>query len=168
VIPSFISLAQREQNQFRSVATTKIIQRYGILDSVIHIDKGSKTSTRDLLYDAETGDVVLTRTQNEFNDPVYSFNYPSHWAYDGMGPAYKNIGVVLQHISINSGRVVSGLAVPDSTIFCSGDEILVAGKQQTGNPVGCVIPFATFPTYTTIYALDSSVLRPGPKAGGSG
>jgi hypothetical protein len=52
LIPSFLNLAQREENQFRSVATVKIIQRYGILDSVIHIDKGSKVSTKDILYDA--------------------------------------------------------------------------------------------------------------------
>lgn len=164
VIPSFISLAQREENQFRSVATVKIIQRFGILDSVIHIDKGSKVSTKDLLYDAETGVTLLTRTQNEFNDPVYNFSYPAHWAYDGIGPAYKNIGVVLSHITIKSGRIVGGLSVPDSTLFAGGDEILVGGKQQTGSLLGCLAFYATFPDYTTIWAVDTATVSGGPHA----
>jgi hypothetical protein len=162
VIPSFIGLAQREENQFRSVATVKVIQRYGILDSIIHIDKGSKVSTRDLLFDTETGEPLLTRTQNEFNDPVYEFNYPAHWAYDGIGPAYKNIGVVLNHISIISGKITGGLSVADSTLFAGGDEVLVGGKQQAGTAAGCTIPYATFPDYSKIWAVDTGAARGGP------
>jgi hypothetical protein len=164
IIPSLIPLPQREEDQFRSVAMLKVIQRYGILDSVIHIDKGSKVSTKDVLYDSETGDVLLTRTQNEFNDPVYSFSYPAHWAYDGMGLAYKNIDLILQHVDIKSGKLAQGGPAADSTLFSSGDEVLVAGKQQTGTTVGCTSPFSTFPDYTKIWSIDSSILHGGPKS----
>ncbi|HYC29528.1 MAG TPA: hypothetical protein VEB42_11935, partial [Chitinophagaceae bacterium] len=164
LIPSFLNLAQREENQYRSVATVKIIQRYGILDSVIHIDKGSKVSTKDLLYDSETGNVLLTRTQNEFNDQVYNFTYPSHWAYDGMGHAYQNMDVTLKDIDIRNGKIVRGLNAADSVFFSSGDELLVAGKVQTGGATGCAVPFSTFPSYTKIWAIDSSVLNGGPKS----
>ncbi|HEY4291363.1 MAG TPA: PA14 domain-containing protein [Puia sp.] len=160
ILPDLINLAQREQDQFRSVATLKVIQRYGILDSVIHIDKGSKVSTHDLLYDSETGDVLLTRTQNEFNDPVYNFSYPSHWSYDGMGLAYKNIGLLLKNVYIKSGRLLGDSL---SLLFSGGDEVLVAGRQQTGG-AGCSPSFATFPDYTKIWAIDSSAIRGGPKA----
>ncbi|HTI88941.1 MAG TPA: PA14 domain-containing protein, partial [Puia sp.] len=162
VIPDLINLAQREQDQFRSVAALKVIQRYGILDSVIHIDKGSKVSTKDLLYDSETGDVLLTRTQNEFNDPVYNFSYPSHWSYDGMGLAYKNIDLLLKNVYIKSGKLF-GAPAADSLLFSGGDEVLVAGRQQTGG-AGCSGSFATFPDYTKIWAVDSSAVRGGPKA----
>lgn len=164
VLPSLINLSQREENRFRSTATLKVIQRYGILDSVIHVDKGSKVSTKDMLYDSETGDVLLTRTQNEFNDPVYSFSYPSHWAYDGMGLAYKNIDLLLKHVFIKRGKIISGAPVPDSalyTLFASGDEVLVAGKLQTGSSDCAPIP-ATFADYMKIWAIDSSVLSGGP------
>ncbi|HVU57801.1 MAG TPA: PA14 domain-containing protein [Puia sp.] len=165
ILPSAINLSQREENRFRSTATLKVIQRYGILDSVIHIDKGSKVSTKDILYDSETGDVLLTRTQNEFNDPVYSFSYPSHWAYDGMGLAYKNIDLLLKHVFIRNGKIVSGSPLPDSslyTLFASGDEILAAGKLQTGSSDCAPVP-ATFADYTRIWAIDSSVLSGGPR-----
>ncbi|MBN9381987.1 MAG: hypothetical protein J0H74_14565 [Chitinophagaceae bacterium] len=163
VLPTLINLPQREENRFRSVATLKVIQRYGILDSVIHIDKGSKVSTKDLLYDSETGDVLLNRTQNEFNDPVYSFSYPAHWAYDGMGLAYKNINLLLPHVTIKSGKITNTLPAADTSLFSSGDEILVAGRLQTGVSACDPVP-ATFPGYTKIWAIDSSVVRGGPRA----
>ena len=164
VIPSFINLAQREENQFRSVATVKVVQRFGIEDSLIHIDKGNKVSTKDLVFDTETGVPLLTRTQNEFNDPIYNFTYPTHWAYDGIGPAYENIGVVLNHITITSGKITGGLTVPESTLFTGGDEVLVAGKQQAGIATGCTTPIATFPDYTKVWAIDTSAARGGPRA----
>ena len=59
------------------------------MDSVIVIDKGSQVSTKNLVYDAETGQVIINRTNNEFDKPIYSVNYPAYWAYKGMGLAYK-------------------------------------------------------------------------------
>ncbi len=163
-IPSLLNLAQREENLYRSVAVMKVVNRFGILDSVIQIDKGSKISTKDLMYDSETGDAILTRTQNEFNDPVYNFNYPAHWAYDGMGMAYKNIDLTVDHIDIRDGKIIQGLPVADSVYFASGDEILVAGKQKTSNAAVCRIPFSTFPSFTKIWAIDTSILKGGTKA----
>ena len=165
LIPSFLNLAQREETRFRSAATLKVIQRYGILDSVIHIDKGSKVSTKDVLYDSETGEVLLTRTQNEFNDPLYSFTYPAHWAYESMGLAYKNIDIIFPHVSIREGKIVAGLPGADSSFFSSGDEILVAGKQKTGTPApDCTVPYSSFPAFARIWAIDSSVTGGGAKS----
>jgi hypothetical protein len=165
LIPSLLNLAQREETMYRSAAVTKVIQRYGIVDSVLHIDKGSKISTKDIAYDSETGDALVTRTQNEFNDPVYNFNYPSHWAYDGMGLAYKNIGTTINAVDIKNGRIIRGLTVKDTTLFAGGDEIIVAGKQKTGNgATPCIDVPATFPVYNKLWATDSSVLNKGPKA----
>ncbi|NII26633.1 hypothetical protein HB364_16205 [Pseudoflavitalea sp. X16] len=164
LLPTMLNLAQREENTYRSVATTKVIQRYGILDSAIQIDKGSRISTKDVLYDSETGDVLLTRTQNEFNDPIYNFNYPSHWAYDGMGLAYKNIDVVLRDVNIVDGRMKE-MSPTIEKLFSSGDELLIAGKQQTTDvPASCDDSVATFPDYDKCWAVDSSVLYGGPRA----
>jgi hypothetical protein len=76
---SNIPLPSFETNRYRSIAVLKIVNRYGILDSVLHIEKGSQVTTHNQLYDAETGDVLLSRTNNEFDDPVYNFSYPAHW-----------------------------------------------------------------------------------------
>jgi hypothetical protein len=118
-----------------------------------------------MLYDSETGETLLTRTQNLFNDPVYNFSYPSHWAYEGMGMAYKNIGAAYSGITIRDGKIISGLALADSLVFSSGDEILVAGKQATGvQSPNCSVPVSTFPHYTKLWAIDSSVSNGGAKS----
>ena len=167
-IGSAFHLPQQEEDIFRSVATTKVINRFGILDSVVHIENGSLVSTKNLLYDAETGDVLLTRTQNEYNDPIYNFSYPSHWAYDGMGEAYKNINAVFNHLEMNNGKITSGLvAGRDTAFFTGGDELLVTSHEKTGSaPANASYcdAIATFPTYKKLWIMDTSVVRGGPKS----
>src|SRR5690606_13565438 len=87
-VPIALPAISKEETRFRSVVMTKIINRYGLLEKTEAFDSGSKIETKNLLYDAETGEVLLTETQNNFDDPVYSFTYPAHWSYDRMGPAY--------------------------------------------------------------------------------
>ena len=154
-IPSFFRFPQKETDRFRSVAMTKVIQRYGILDSVVHIDKGSKISTKNVLYDSETGDPLLTRTQNEFNDPVYNFTYPAHWVYDGTGSASQNIGAVLQGLTIQAGKITMGLPSPDSTFLTPGDEILAYSHSVIAPGV-----IATFPDAFKLWVIDANSMRP--------
>jgi hypothetical protein len=134
-IPSVWPLPQKEQTMFRSAATVKIIHRYGILDSVVVIDKGSVVSTKNLVYDGETGDVIVSRTNNEFNDPVYNFNYPAYWAYSGMAPAYQNMGAVFYHKNIMciNGKLFNAQDGSDfntKRFFESGDELWVRSANQ--------------------------------------
>jgi hypothetical protein len=135
VLPSFFPLPQKEQTRFRSAATVKIVQRYGILDSVAAMDKGSIVSTKNLLYDGETGEVVLSRTNNEFNDPVFNFSYPAHWIYSGMGMAYKNIDAVFTNLKLIKGKLYYGddsaEPFPVKRFFESGDELKLRGNYRT-------------------------------------
>lgn len=160
LIPMLLNLVQREETLYRSVAATKIINRHGILDSILAIDKGSRVTTRNLLYDAETGDPVLTSTQNEFNDPVYNFSYPAGWAYDGMSGAYKNIGVTMEEITMKDGRIVNGLNGDTVQYFAAGDELLVYSYPKTGGTI-CDPEMATFPSSSFIYAVDANVTAGG-------
>ena len=142
--PSFWPLPQVEETKFHSAATVKIVQRYGILDSVVVIDKGSVVSTKNLVYDGETGDVIISRTNNEFNDPVYNFNYPAYWAYSGMGLAYQNIGDVFYHKNIMcvNGKLYNSADRSDFPVkryFESGDELWVHSSIFPINDPGCPI-----------------------------
>ncbi len=126
-----------DQNKFTSAVAVKVIQRYGILDSVYHYEKGSLVSTHDMVYDAETGAALLNSTQNEFNDPVYSFNYPAHWKYPGMGPAYKNIGAQFSNLQIEGGKILNRDL---SSYLESGDEVFVTSRSifsQSAPVYGC-------------------------------
>ena len=157
-IPSLLNLFQHQTNQFRTVAVTKVIQRYGILDSVVKIDKGSTIYTKNLLYDAETGDAILTRTQNEFNDSIFSFSYPAHWAYKGVGGAYQNIDAQLTHVIVDHGHLLdmTGAPIAAATYLMPGDELYVTGQvtiTPNSNPVNNVAE--SFPNFYHLWVVDS-------------
>lgn len=131
LLPTFFRLIFGNESRYRSASTLKIVNEYGILDSIINIDKGSVVGTRNLVYDGETGNVLLTRTTNEFKDPIYQFNYPAWWVHSGMEPAYFNLdmqfsGLVFQHGLLD--------APPQELIdnLESGDELLVMYSDSEG------------------------------------
>jgi len=125
VLPSFTSQTTR----FRSNVVTKVIQRFGILDSTVVTDLGSKVKTENLAYDANSGEVLVTKTANDFNDPIYNVTYPAYWYYDGMGPAYENIGVSFSNVPFSASGVAS---IPEANAyFENGDELaLTSGSTN--------------------------------------
>lgn len=120
----------QEYREFRSTSTVKLIQRSGIQYKVIKIENGSAINTEDIAWDAQNGQPLLNKTQNEFGDPVYNLSYPAYWAYDGMGPAYKNIGVIIKGFSTDtSGRFLT--SVP-ADILLPGDEVVdISGDKKS-------------------------------------
>ena len=167
-IPTAISLPQIEDSRYRSAATVKIVQRYGILDSVVVIDKGSIVTTKNLAYDAETGEVLVSRTNNEFNDPVYNFSYPAHWAFSGMGPAYRNVDVLLRHKKILDGKMFEddGVTATNTKYFESGDLIIVKAYEKltaTYNGSCGAYTFQPSKTLNKIWAIDAAKGKEGNK-----
>ncbi len=121
-----LSPPTHEKTMYRSASLLKVVTHFGMLDSVVVIDKGSMVSTKNLVYDAETGNPLLTRTQNEHNKPVYNFSYPAHWAYSGMGSAYKNIDAVYTGLNFEHGILTNAaLKAPGllEKVLESGDEL---------------------------------------------
>jgi len=120
-----------EETRMRSAVMTKVIQRYGILEKTIAYDAGARIETNNLAYDAETGEVLLTQTQNEFEDKIYSFAYPAHWGYGNMGPAYTNVGVTIKAVSFNG---LGASATNIGSYFATGDELAMY-PTSSGSPV---------------------------------
>ncbi len=112
-----------DKRNFRASSTVKIIHRFAIQHKTVKMENGSTITSENLLWDAETGNVLLTKTQNEFDDPVYSFAYPAHWVYEGMGQAYKNLGTVITGFSSNSNGEINSSATYNS-LLQPGDELI--------------------------------------------
>ncbi len=91
LVPTTFGTYNYDKTAFRSATFTKVIERFGILETTIAKDLGSEVKTQNLAYDSETGSVLLTKTQTNFNDAVYNLTIPAHWYYDQMGQAYRNI-----------------------------------------------------------------------------
>lgn len=128
VVP--LPIWETEKTRFRSVVISKVINRYALLEKVIAYDASSRVETQNLAYDAETGEVLLTRTFNEFGDPIYNLKLPAHFAYPGMRPAYENLGVELNNIAVvlgAGGGTANKLQMASNTIsyFKPGDELMI-------------------------------------------
>jgi len=111
---------------FNSASVVKIVSRYGILQKITKMENGSSASTENLLWDPETGEVLLTKTNNEFDQPVFNLTYPAHWGYKGMGPAYQNAETIITDISTLGGAQAGKLAGDPMKLAMlqEGDELI--------------------------------------------
>ena len=126
VIPLFIPTLWPDidfnSSLVRTSTVLKVVRQVGLLEKTIAHKEGSKIASDNLLYDSETGQVLLSSVDNEFGNKIYSFNYPAHWAYDdGMGLAFRNWGLELKGIKMDGGTLQS----TNSSI--SLDEMLYPG-----------------------------------------
>lgn len=111
-----------DKRNFRSSSTIKLVNRFAIQYKVVTRENGSSITSENLLWDAETGNVLLTKTQNEFDDPLFSFAYPAHWVYEGMGQAYQNLGTIMSDFSSGTNGTISNAAY--NSLLFPGDELI--------------------------------------------
>lgn len=126
ILPFTVFHVQKDKTiGFKSLVTTKIIQQYGILKSVEQFDHEAITKTENLVFDAETGGVLLTCTNNQYKDNIYTRKDPAYLAYEGMKPTYTNMDYeeVAEKLVIDADR--NGyLYTNHLERFSPGDELL--------------------------------------------
>jgi hypothetical protein len=120
------------EERYRAISTTKLVNFHAIEDVVTVMDKGSVISTQTIAYDAETGNPIVTKTGNEFKDPIYNVSYPAYWAYSSMEPAYKNIDRIFEGVNFEGGRITTGVT-DINNVFESGDELYITKVVPTSN-----------------------------------
>lgn len=121
----------------RAATMTKIVQEYGIVDRVLVRDDKSVSTTENLLWDSNTGNVVLTKTSNNFEgtagSAVYNFNYPAYWGYREMSSEYKRDGISLYcpYLDTSPARAVwdASTGVLTATAVNSNPVILELGDE---------------------------------------
>lgn len=113
----------------KTVSVSKIITVKGILKKIITMDNGSTLSKENLLWDDETGEVILTKEETEFkNEFNYNYHMPAYLAYKGMEGAYKNINATFK-ATVNNGKV----SFPEQFMLTKGDELLVETTLNSFN-----------------------------------
>jgi hypothetical protein len=130
IVPIPLPSYSNHEEKLKTAVTTKVVHSSGILRETVAYDVGSKVSTKNLAWDAETGSVLLTQTINEFNDNYYSFSYPAYWKYDGMRQAAKNLDLISAINVVTNG--LYKLPVPYiNEYLIDGDEIWVIPNKST-------------------------------------
>lgn len=119
--PGIYAKFNYERTAMRSATFTKVIERFGLLDTTIATDDKSIVRTENLAYDSETGAVILTKTQTDFNDAVYNLTVPAHWYYDRMGQAFKNVDEILHADLV----IIDGAVVIINPSYVRGDELML-------------------------------------------
>ncbi|WP_294680212.1 hypothetical protein [uncultured Fluviicola sp.] len=116
-------------NRFRSATMNKTINRFAVLEKVVANQDGSIVETNNLAFDKNTGEVLVTQTTTNFNDKVYSLNYPAYWKYPAFGQASKNIMYSYKAPTVTNNGFA---AIPSQyNYFTEGDEVSVAIGSAT-------------------------------------
>lgn len=108
--------------------TNKIIHKAGILESITAFDGQATITTTNKYFDAVSGKPIVTVVNNSFDDLIYSYEQPAHWAYKGMGPAYKNLGLkatVALTVTDKSAKIEGADFTKLKDYLISGDELIV-------------------------------------------
>ncbi len=76
---------------FKSLTSTRITNRYGILQSVKTINEGAETIVENKYYDAITGAPVVQIVKDKYGDDVYRTNIPAYWTKTDLEPSYQEL-----------------------------------------------------------------------------
>ncbi|MRG44749.1 hypothetical protein GFS24_06470 [Chitinophaga sp. SYP-B3965] len=114
---------------FRSSSVLKTVANYGVLMEVIKTVNGSTIKTNHLAFDHETGEVLLTKTQNEFESPIYTLTIPAYYVHGGMGMAYRSLNAVISDFEVNAAAEIP---YEYESVLVPGDEIinLATGRRS--------------------------------------
>lgn len=133
-IPSFIPIPgpifsrNSRERGFYSNALIKHINRSAVLKGIETEQMGSINTAENLVYDKHTGNVLVSYLTDEFNDKLYSVNYPAHWYYNNL----RDInGITHSAFSGDlSGGVLTINSVDLRNEFVSGDILKVNGGSS--------------------------------------
>lgn len=129
VVPYFIPTALPDHSgadvKFTSIVFNKIIHRSGIISSVKAYDGSAVLETKNLLWDAQTGQVLLTQVNNNFDNPLFSYTILAHTQYEGMGPAFKNIGLDF--------TITGATQIPPSNLFRAFIDPTILSQLSVGD-----------------------------------
>jgi len=117
-VPSLWGSIESNKNDLKTFVTNKIIHKAGILISTETTNESYVSTSRNVLFDKISGRPILTKVNNEYNNPIYSFNHPAHWEYDGMGHAYKNINIEFSAdiVSVSTSNNLYSCVLPASIL----------------------------------------------------
>lgn len=126
-IPFAFASISRSELSFKTLVTHKIIHRSGILQKVITKTDNSTVVTENIAFDIETGQPLLTKVYNQYEDPIYSLSHPAHWYYPNMGAAHKNEELRLDSPFVTYTASSGGIDVGSTNIgsFTIGDELFL-------------------------------------------
>ncbi len=132
-VPSFwispVITAGETYEGFWSNTLVKHINKSAVVRNIQSWNMQSVNNARNLAFDRETGNVIVSSLQDEFDDTLYSFAYPAHWYYDQCRSVSEVDGFsATGDVSSNQLEITS---VDIGDYFVNGDYISVSNGTTT-------------------------------------
>lgn len=141
-IPTVWPNVSKSTTELRTAVTNKVIFKPGVLESIETFQDGAVTKTTHLKWDKLSGKPILSTVDNNFQDPIYSYNLPAYYKYQGMGAAYQNTGYTFTINTVLPVQFQTDLysfSTSSQELFV-GDEIIVyALDSDFKQPVGRIV-----------------------------
>lgn len=151
--PTIIPTGEIKYDGFYSSTLLTVKNYYGIQNKTEVFQDGAYINSENLAYDAETGELLVSKTTNEYKEEQFNTVYPAHWNYNGMGQAYKNNGVNLIISGITTPRTV--FTAPSNNYFEDNDEVLCEYYGSKFIGIIKLLP-STTPNQFKIYVQDKN------------
>ncbi len=146
-IPTYFPVIQKDKNDLKMATATKVIHRTGIMTKKVAFDLGSSVETENLAFDAQTGDVLLTKTINEYGDHYFNFNYPANWYYKQLKSASTNINLsgrlvasgefhsVMHPFSTDPAHILTHTLIEGDKLIVDGSSVLWVVEKNASNQI---------------------------------
>lgn len=105
IVPMLVPFLGKSVGMYREAITTKVVTRNAVLKKTIAYDGYAKVVTDNMVYDDETGEVRLSKSNNSFEDPIFNYNIPGYRYYPEFKGAYENIGAEIDASAITASNV---------------------------------------------------------------
>lgn len=118
----------RSYEGFWSNTFIKHINKSAVVRNIQSWNMQSVNNARNLAFDRETGNVIVSSLQDEYNDTLYSFAYPAHWYYDQCRSLSEVDGFS------TTGNITSNSLTTTATIgdyFVDGDHLQISNGVTT-------------------------------------
>lgn len=123
VAPFIVPAGSVDKSEVRYLVSTKHVHRRAHLVKVTNSNRGIQNEALNTAWDPMTGGVLLSQTENEFEDPAYSLSLPGHWAYKRLQAESKRQGRIFDNTSLDgSNNVVNINAL---AVLENGDKVVL-------------------------------------------
>ncbi len=133
ILPIPLPNFSNTEMSFKTAVTNKVIYKSGLVHQVRTFDGTSRLVQENLYYDAVTGQPIVSRTINEFEDDIFDANIPAHWHYEGMEGNFRNLGASFEGVFLPNDPSDGSIHFAPMTdydvreYFTVGDELLING-----------------------------------------
>ena len=141
---TIMAMFNSDEKSVRMASTNKVTTKsYAQYKTTVYTD-GAVVTTENLLWDEKTGQVVLSKMNNEFKDKtIYKLNIPAYWNYKNLGHIYPTADIKLNmnlHTNTTSTDDLSmnkstGQVINTAKYLSDGDEVYIEDISNASIPI---------------------------------